>query len=106
MMAKLETEFPGRVANLVGQYVSGKEKEELILATDFFFCPSRFEPCGLADIEMGHAGAIQIGHNTGGLNKMPGFYFEAELDSDQTLFISLNKLVLRHYHSLTKCFEI
>ncbi|KAI8107086.1 hypothetical protein M9434_001731 [Picochlorum sp. BPE23] len=94
MMAKLETEFPGRVANLVGQYVSGKEKEELILATDFFFCPSRFEPCGLADIEMGHAGAIQIGHNTGGLNKMPGFYFEAELDSDQTLVHQLEQACL------------
>jgi len=32
---------------------------------DFFFCPSRFEPCGLADIEFGWMGAVQIGHSTG-----------------------------------------
>lgn len=35
-------------------------------AADFFLCPSRFEPCGLADIEFGWLGAVMIGHNTGG----------------------------------------
>ena len=32
----------------------------------FFLCPSRFEPCGLADIEFGWLGSVMIGHNTGG----------------------------------------
>lgn len=35
------------------------------LSADFFLCPSRFEPCGLADIEFGWLGAVMIGHNTG-----------------------------------------
>ena len=95
LMEKLQDSYPGRVANLVGQYVSGAEKTELILGTDFFFCPSRFEPCGLADIEMGHFGAIQVGHNTGGLNKMPGFYFEADLDNDSILVKELERACLK-----------
>jgi glycogen synthase len=40
--------------------------------------PHRFEPCGLVDIEFGWNGALAIGHNTGGLGKMPGVYFEAQ----------------------------
>jgi hypothetical protein len=34
--------------------------------------PLRFEPCGLVDIEFGWNGGLAIGHNTGGLGKMPG----------------------------------
>ena len=38
----------------------------------------RFEPCGLVDIEFGWEGALCIGHNTGGLGKMPGVYFDVQ----------------------------
>jgi len=65
LMADAALKFPGRVANLVGQYIAGIEKDELIMACDFFLCPSRFEPCGLADIEMGWMGAVMVGHGTG-----------------------------------------
>ena len=30
-------------------------------------------------------GALMVGHNCGGLGKMPGFYFRAELDNVQDM---------------------
>ncbi len=50
-------------------------------ATDFFLCPSRFEPCGLADLEFAFAGGVCVGHRTGGLGKVPGYYFQEHLDN-------------------------
>ncbi|KAI7845483.1 hypothetical protein COHA_001031 [Chlorella ohadii] len=91
----LAHDFPGRVVNAAGQYVAGAEKEQLILATDFFLCPSRFEPCGLADIEFGWLGAVQIGHHTGGLGKMPGFYYRAPLDCREDQAIRLARVTLK-----------
>ncbi|KAL4459197.1 hypothetical protein ABPG75_014062 [Micractinium tetrahymenae] len=95
LLDKVVDEFPGRVWNAAGQYVAGEEKERLCLATDFFLCPSRFEPCGLADIEFGWLGAVQIGHNTGGLGKMPGYYYTAELDCVQDQALRLADAALR-----------
>jgi hypothetical protein len=37
----------------------------------------RYEPCGLVDIEFGWYGGLIVGNATGGLGKMPGFYFSA-----------------------------
>lgn len=82
---KVANDFPGRVYNLAGHYISGMAKDELLLATDFFLSPSRFEPCGLADVEMAWLGSVVIGHNTGGLGKVPGFYFDAMLDNSADL---------------------
>jgi hypothetical protein len=59
-------------AALQDYYVHGDEKNMLLSATDFCIIPSRFEPCGLVDIEFGWNGALIIGHDTGGLGKMPG----------------------------------
>lgn len=119
LMADVAIRFPGRAANLIGQYIEGNEKDELIMACDFFLCPSRFEPCGLADIEMGWMGAVMIGHGTGtmaiftlnyldccfyslcgsflclcagGLQKMPGFYFEGKLDNKEDLAMRLEEV--------------
>ncbi len=41
----------------VDHYVSGPEKELLLQATDFCMLPSRFEPCGLVDVEFAWVGA-------------------------------------------------
>ena len=105
---RLATMFPGRVYNAAGQYVRGNNKEQLILvrithqfttyhhkhhmqATDFFLCPSRFEPCGLADLEFAFAGGVCVGHRTGGLGKIPGFYFEEDLDNTLVLSAGLQR---------------
>ena len=52
-LKELAAAHPGRVWNGAGQYVSGAAKDCLVLAADFCLCPSRFEPCGLVDIEFG-----------------------------------------------------
>lgn len=91
LMDGVTLKFPGRASNMIGQYIAGVEKDELIMAADFFLCPSRFEPCGLADIEMGWMGAVMIGHGTGGLQKMPGFYFEGKLDNKEDLAMRLEE---------------
>ena len=85
LLSQVAKVFPGRVWNKAGAYIEGEDKEQLSQATDFFLCPSRFEPCGLTDIEFGRAGALIIGHNTGGLGKMPGFYFKEGLDNAEGL---------------------
>ncbi|KAK9823356.1 hypothetical protein WJX72_002143 [[Myrmecia] bisecta] len=79
--AKIQEKFAGRLWNGAGQYIDGAVKDLLLEAADFFLCPSRFEPCGLTDIEFGKAGALIIGHDTGGLGKMPGWYFKEDLDN-------------------------
>lgn len=58
--------------------IAGQEKHLLMAAADFCLVPSRFEPCGLVDIEFGWHGALSVGHSTGGLGKMPGVYYIAE----------------------------
>ena len=80
-LSKVAANFPGRMWNAAGKYIDGRLKEQLTLACDLFLCPSRFEPCGLTDIEFGRAGALIIGHDTGGLGKMPGWYFKEDLDN-------------------------
>ena len=52
-LKELAAAFPGRVWNGAGQYITGTTKDRLVLAADFCLCPSRFEPCGLVDIEFG-----------------------------------------------------
>ncbi|WIA20821.1 hypothetical protein OEZ85_005176 [Tetradesmus obliquus] len=75
---QLSGSFPGRMFCPLDRYVAGAEKELLLRATDFCLLPSRFEPCGLVDIEFGWNGCLVIGHDTGGLGKMPGVYFTAQ----------------------------
>jgi hypothetical protein len=53
---------------------TGALVEAGVLTSCLCCCPvhCRFEPCGLVDIEFGWNGGLAIGHNTGGLGKMPG----------------------------------
>jgi glycogen synthase len=48
---ELSAAYPDRMYCPVDHYVSGPEKELLLQATDFCMLPSRFEPCGLVDVE-------------------------------------------------------
>lgn len=78
-LAALADAYPGRVyAPREGHYVTGDEKAMILMGADFCLIPSRFEPCGLVDIEFGWEGALCVGHDTGGLGKMPGVYFTAQ----------------------------
>eukprot|EP00963_Diacronema_lutheri_P005752 scaffold456_cov368-Pavlova_lutheri.AAC.15 len=51
-------------------------KEDLMLAANFFLFPSRFEPFGLADVEFAWHGTPTVGHETGGIGKTPGIYYK------------------------------
>ena len=62
---KLETKFPGRVAN---HLKFDKILPHLVFSgADVVLVPSRFEPCGLTQIEAMRMGTIPIVRKTGGL---------------------------------------
>ncbi|KAL6749927.1 hypothetical protein V8C86DRAFT_915844 [Haematococcus lacustris] len=88
-------DFPGRLYAPPGRYFSGEEKELLLAAADWCLVPSRFEPCGLVDLEFGWEGAVMIGHNTGGLGKMPGVYFRVQSSARSHLAAKLGDAVQR-----------
>lgn len=52
-LSNLAAHFSGRMFCPINRYVAGSEKELLLRATDFCLLPSRFEPCGLVDVEFG-----------------------------------------------------
>lgn len=86
--------YQGRIYAPPGRYFSGDDKELLLQAADYTLLPSRFEPCGLVDIEFGWNGALVIGHDTGGLGKMPGVYFKVESSSQSHLAAKLGCAVV------------
>jgi glycogen synthase len=55
---ELSAAYPDRMHCPVDHYVSGPEKELLLQATDFCMLPSRFEPCGLVDVEFAWVGDV------------------------------------------------
>ena len=52
-----------------------KPPESLQLGADFYLTPARNEPFGHIDAELASKGVITIGAQTGGLGKVPGFYY-------------------------------
>ncbi len=64
-LEQLPPRFPGRVWCPRNQYAGSDIRDLLWQGADWALCPSRFEPCGLVDIEFGWNGALIIGHNTG-----------------------------------------
>lgn len=71
LKAKLERENNPNAKNFV--FLEGLLKEHakalLLAGSDFFMIPSRYEPCGLTDVEALYMGSIPIAHNVGGLGK-------------------------------------
>eukprot|EP00878_Enallax_costatus_P043143 GHUV01050878.1.p1 GENE.GHUV01050878.1~~GHUV01050878.1.p1 ORF type:complete len:138 (-),score=28.64 GHUV01050878.1:50-463(-) len=61
---ELSHQYPDQMYCPIDHYVSGDEKEMLLQATDFCLLPSRFEPCGLVDVEFGWNGALTIGESS------------------------------------------
>jgi starch synthase len=60
--------FPGRVVLLDGR--SEEVAREVFAAGDFLLMPSRFEPCGLADLRAQLNGNIPVVNQVGGLSKI------------------------------------
>ena len=58
--------FPDRV-HCEDRLVHAEEREYLMRAADFVLVPSRFEPCGLVDIEFGWRGALCVGFDQVGV---------------------------------------
>lgn len=69
---QLEHQVASTAAGLAGQMVAlGRVSEEmarrLLAAADFLIMPSRWEPCGIVQLQAMRYGAIPIGRRTGGL---------------------------------------
>lgn len=64
-LREAQSQQPGAVAAAIG-FDPGAERR-IFAGSDFFMMPSRFEPCGLAQMYAQRFGALPIGRQTGGL---------------------------------------
>ncbi len=76
---RAEGRFPGRV--VYWGRVTDDDARRLLAAADLFVMPSRWEPCGLVQLEAMRYGALPIVRRTGGLadtviDEMNGFIFD------------------------------
>ena len=65
MMTSLEASFPERVRAVIG--FDPKLSRRIYSAADMILLPSRYEPCGLAQMIAMRYGCIPVAHATGGL---------------------------------------
>ena len=65
MMSRLARSHRGHIALLIG--FNEAMARRILAASDFFLIPSRFEPCGLTQMQAQRYGALPIAHATGGL---------------------------------------
>jgi starch synthase len=65
MMRSLEASFPERVRAVIG--FDAKLSRRIYSAADAILLPSRYEPCGLAQMIAMRYGCVPIAHATGGL---------------------------------------
>jgi len=66
MMYDLQIRYPGRVSTYY-EFVSHSAALKIMLGSDFFLMPSRFEPGGITQLEAQAAGALVIGRGVGGI---------------------------------------
>ena len=88
-LKELAAAHPGHVWNGAGQYVSGAAKDRLVLAADFCLCPSRFEPCGLVDIEFGWQAC-----------RMPHLFIDTWLQLGGTAVLTLDLSAMSQEHNV------
>jgi starch synthase len=65
MMSRLARRHRDHIALLIG--FNEPMARRILAASDFFLIPSRFEPCGLTQMQAQRYGALPIAHATGGL---------------------------------------
>lgn len=102
---KMSQQHPKKIAALLD---FDNQKETMVLAgADIFLLPSRFEPCGLAQLKSLRYGAIPVVHEVGGLadtisNYNPktkrgnGFVFKPYDSRD--LLLAIGRAVENHQH--------
>eukprot|EP00292_Cryptomonas_paramecium_P033456 CAMPEP_0113702042 /NCGR_PEP_ID=MMETSP0038_2-20120614/24945_1 /TAXON_ID=2898 /ORGANISM="Cryptomonas paramecium" /LENGTH=560 /DNA_ID=CAMNT_0000626071 /DNA_START=37 /DNA_END=1719 /DNA_ORIENTATION=+ /assembly_acc=CAM_ASM_000170 len=84
--AELETKYPKNFKAILS--FKGQEKYKTYAASDFALMPSRYEPCGLVQMEGMRFGVLPIVAPTGGLadtvkDLKTGLVMERELDMDE-----------------------
>jgi len=65
MLLDLSRRYRGSIGLVAG--FSDTMAHRVVAASDFFLMPSRFEPCGLTQMQAQRYGAMPIAHATGGL---------------------------------------
>lgn len=103
--AKVSKNHPKKIAAI---FDFDNQKETMVLAgADIFLLPSRFEPCGLAQLKSLRYGAIPVVHAVGGLvdtisdynprtGRGNGFVFK-KYDS-RDLLIAITRAIVNHRH--------
>ncbi len=103
--AKVSKHHPKKIAAI---FNFDNQKETMVLAgADIFLLPSRFEPCGLAQLKSLRYGAIPVVHAVGGLvdtisdynprtGRGNGFVFK-KYDS-RDLLIAITRAIVNHRH--------
>lgn len=103
--SKISKNHPKKIAAI---FDFDNQKETMVLAgADIFLLPSRFEPCGLAQLKSLRYGAIPVVHAVGGLvdtisdfnprtNRGNGFVFK-KYDS-RDLLIAITRAIVNHRH--------
>jgi granule-bound starch synthase len=84
--SELEEKFPGKFKAVLS--FKGTEKYKTYAAADFAMMPSRYEPCGLVQMEGMRFGTLPIVSPTGGLSDTvedmkTGLVMEREIDPDE-----------------------
>ena len=65
MLLDVSRRYRGSIGLVAG--FSDTMAHRLVAASDFFLMPSRFEPCGLTQMQAQRYGALPVAHATGGL---------------------------------------
>jgi granule-bound starch synthase len=86
--AELENKYPKSFKAILS--FKGVEKYKTYASSDFALMPSRYEPCGLVQMESMRFGTLPIVAPTGGLadtveDMKTGFVMESEVDMDEIL---------------------
>lgn len=81
----LAAKYPGRVATHF-EYIPHSKALELILGSNFFLMPSRFEPGGITQLEALATGSLVIGRNVGGISATIENYKAEQMSGNGFLF--------------------
>lgn len=101
---ELAKEFPTRIGTFIG-FDDGLARR-IFAGSDFFLMPSRFEPCGLAQLYAMRYGSLPIARKTGGLADTVIHYSQANNSANGFLFEEANAQELEKViHSAVKLYS-